>query len=98
MSQSIATGRISSLLEQCGLFTAEQITALLARAAELPGRPLCEVAANLGLAKESVLLEALARVLKVPFVRLTDTALSKELIACIPAKAVFQYRVVPWRQ
>ncbi|MBP7274650.1 MAG: type II/IV secretion system protein [Kiritimatiellae bacterium] len=97
MSQSIATGRISSLLGQCGLFTAEQITALLARSAELPGRPLCEVAANLGLAKDSVLLEALARVLKVPFVRLTDTLLSKELISSIPAKAVFQYRVVPWR-
>ena len=92
-----AHGRIPALLKQCGLFNPEQITALLDRAAELPGRPLCEVAASIGLAKESAFLEALAGAMRLPFVRLADVVLTQELIETIPAKVIFQFRVVPWR-
>jgi type II secretion system protein E len=88
---------METLLAQCGLFTPGQIADLLARQTAAPGRPLAELVEEAGHARESAFLEALARVLGVPFIRINESAIEKDALAALPAKAAFQYQVMPWR-
>ena len=96
VSRSPAQGRLRTLLVRCGLFTPEQIEAILARARET-NTTIVQAALDLGAAKEPALLEALARVLEVPYVRAADVSIPKECLEALPAKAVMQFHVLPWR-
>ncbi len=61
------------------------------------GLALAEAAEALGLARETPLLEAMAGVLNLPFVRVGAAPIERNVLDRLPARAVFQYRVVPWR-
>ena len=94
---SSSNSQIGGLLATCGLFTPEQVSAILEQLATTSGRSLPEVVAELDYAREQEFLEALAGALKIPYVRLADAEIPKEALDALPAKAVFQFRVIPWK-
>ncbi|MBN1557267.1 MAG: Flp pilus assembly complex ATPase component TadA [Lentisphaerae bacterium] len=88
------TSYAGRLLERTGLFTPEQTAALLDEARRGEASLSALVVRN-GYADERTFLEALAGVLHVPFMRLADTAIEREVLDRLPTKAVFQYNVIP---
>ncbi len=92
---AMPTTRLAGLLAQTGLLDAAAVTAVLERYRG-GERPLGEVVQSLELAREADFLQALAGAMQLPFVRPGATVLAKEAIEALPAKVVFQYRVVPW--
>lgn len=85
---------IAELLEQTGLFSAEQ-TAVLATEAAESGMPIGQVVAANGAVREMDFLKALADVLGMPFFRLKETEIERDVLERLPPKAVFQYNVIP---
>ena len=85
---------VAGVLKRTGLFTDEQVEAVLEGAQET-GTSLARVVENRGYADEARFLEALAQVLRVPFVRLGSSAIEQEVLDQLPTKAVFQYNVIP---
>ncbi len=86
--------RCSSLLHQTGLFSEGQISSWLA-AQRMEGGSITERAVAQGGASEEAFLRALAEGMKVPFVRLNEAAPPPEVLELLPAKAVYQYQVLP---
>jgi type II secretory ATPase GspE/PulE/Tfp pilus assembly ATPase PilB-like protein len=87
---------VEGVLQKTGLFTVEQIGALV-DAVRDSGSPLAEVVAQKGFAREDQFLEALGRVMRIPFIRLGDSAIESAVLEKLPTKAVFQSNVVPVR-
>ncbi|MCC5846076.1 MAG: type II/IV secretion system protein [Verrucomicrobia bacterium] len=90
----LVASRCSSLLLQTGLFSEDQISSWLA-AQRMEGGSITERAVALGGTSEEVFLRALAEGMKVPFVRLNEVAPPPEVLEMLPAKAVYQYQVLP---
>ena len=90
MAEETST-KLAVLLERCGIFNREQIAALLARQGR-GERSITEDALEHGYAREMPLLEALAKAMEIPFVRLVDASIPREILELLPAKAIFQYR------
>ncbi len=88
--------RLDALLERAGLAEAAQRATALAQH-QSGGRPIGEIVQELGYAREQPFLESLAAAMDLPFVRLSAVTLPKETLDALPAKAVFQHHVVPWR-
>ncbi|MBN1268583.1 MAG: hypothetical protein JXB04_03270, partial [Kiritimatiellae bacterium] len=88
------TANLAGLLERAGLFTPPQIQEILARQQQ-SGKSITDVVVDLGYAKEEAFLQALAKAMSLPFVRLADTTIEKGVLEKLPTKAVFQYSVVP---
>ena len=89
------TAKLGPLLSSLGLFTPEQVEELLARQRK-DNASITEVVAGQGYAKEEVFLEALAKAMNVPFVRIGEMALDQTILEKLPTKAVFQYNVIPY--
>jgi len=85
---------IANLLEQTGLFNAEQVQVLAAEAAGAD-MPLGQVVAANGAVREGDFLQALGTVLQMPYRRLKDVEITQEVLQRLPPKAVFQYNVIP---
>jgi len=85
---------IATLLEQTGLFNAEQVRVLAAEAASAD-MPLGQVVAANGAVREGDFLKALGSVLQMPFRRLKDVEIAQDVLQRLPPKAVFQYNVIP---
>jgi type II secretion system protein E len=86
--------RLVTLLDQTGLFTPAQIDDILGRHQQ-SGKSITELVVDLGHAKEDVYLEALARAMGIPYVRLGSQAIEPAALEKVPTKAVFQYNVIP---
>ena len=91
-----ASTHLAALLRKCGLLDETQMAAVLAKQTA-GGRSLAETVADLGFAREPVFLEALAKAMEVPYLRLTESAIARDVLEALPAKAVFQYKVFPWK-
>jgi len=90
----VAYSGLESLLERTGLFTPDQLQAVLdARAQD--ARPLTDLVPALTPIKEEAFLPALAQMLGLPFVKIGETTLEPAALQKLPAKAVFQYGVIP---
>jgi type II secretion system protein E len=88
-------GRVAGLLRATGLFSASQAEELAIRQRE-EGGALTSVAVQLDYAKEDAFLEALAKAMGTEYRRLsTEEAIPAEVLGKIPAKAVYQYNVIP---
>lgn len=89
-----STTRLTELLRKTGLFTEEQLTALLEGSGDgkesIPRRIVDEKYAS-----EEAFLEAIGRVLGFPYVRLNDIVIEGGVLGRLPAKVVFQHNVVP---
>lgn len=88
------TAFVEGVLQKTGLFSLEQIGALV-DAVRDSGSPLADVVAQKGFAREDQFLEALGRVMRIPFIRLGDSAIESAVLEKLPTKAVFQANVVP---
>ncbi|MFH0878283.1 MAG: GspE/PulE family protein [Lentisphaerota bacterium] len=88
------TTKLRGLLESLGLFSPPQIDEIMVRHKQAGGS-ITDLIALQGYAKEDVFLETLAKAMGIPFVRVGEMNLSKELLEKIPTKAVFQYNVIP---
>ncbi len=90
----LVASRCSSLLHQTGLFSEDQILSWLS-AQRMEGGSITERAVAQGGTSEEVFLRALAEAMKVPFVRLAEVSPAPEVLEMLPAKAVYQYQVLP---
>jgi len=91
---AVSSSFVAGVLTKTGLFTDEQVDAVLEGAQEA-GTSLARVVEDRGYAGEAQFLEALAQVLRVPFVRLGSSTIEQEVLDQLPTKAVFQYNVIP---
>ena len=85
---------LSNVLQRTGLFSPEQVSALLAEARQ-SDVGITEIVASEGFAREEDYLQALAGALNIPFRRLSDESIDQEVLERLPTKAVFQYNVIP---
>lgn len=93
---AVRAGRIRALLEQCGLLEPSQLDEAFRRARE-SGTTVLQAALAAGFAREPALLEALARAMNVPYLRASEVPIPRESLDALPAKAVMQFRALPWR-
>ncbi|MDO9540915.1 MAG: ATPase, T2SS/T4P/T4SS family [Kiritimatiellia bacterium] len=93
-SKAPAKPRLAELLKRCGLLTDEQISAILARKSE-GGGSVTQMIVEGGHAGEADFLEAVGKLLDLPFLRLNEVTIVKEALAKLPAKVVFQYNIIP---
>ncbi len=84
------------MLERCGIFTPDQLEAVLRRAAE-GDKTVTEAAIEAGDTREPAFLEALAKALDLPYCKASEVAIPRESLDALPAKAVMQFKVIPWR-
>jgi type II secretion system protein E len=87
---------LRELLTQTGLLSDTQITDLLA-APRTPGESFVHMLVKSGAVAEEKLLEALARVLRLSFTRITDEEIDATVRERVPTKVVFQHNVMPMR-
>ena len=85
---------VAELLKKTGLFQEAQIEDLLNQVRK-SSEGITQVVVREGFAGEEDFLEALAKVLNVPFLRLGGIAVDQETLEKLPTKAVFQYNVMP---
>ncbi len=86
--------KLAALLERAELFTESQIAELLERQQQ-SGRSITDVVVDQGLAREDQFLEALAKAMDLPFVRLGEVTIEAPVLEKLSTKAIFQYHVIP---
>lgn len=86
--------RLTELLRKTELFAEDQIAALLAQRHE-ESLPLTEAVTRFGFAPEDLFLQALAKAMRVPFLRLDEETIDTGILEQLPTRAVFQYNVIP---
>ena len=92
-----SSSTVGEYLREVGLFSEEQVDAILERSSEMDGG-ITELVLQLGFAREEEYLEKLAAVVGVPFLRLAGEEIDTGLLPAVPTKAVFQYNVIPVRE
>ena len=88
------TAYLTGLLQRTELFTDAQIGDLLEIARQGDGG-IATIVAREGYAPEDEFLEALAGVMKLPYVPVGGESIPQDVLARLPTKAVFQYNVIP---
>lgn len=89
-----AISRCSEVLLRTGLFSKEEVDELL-MARKTAGGSLTGRIVESGKAGEDTYLGKLAEAMGIPFQRLADAAPPREVLERLPAKAVYQYQVLP---
>ena len=85
---------LSGLLERTGLFSAKQISDLT-NAVSGSDVGVCEIILRDGLVDEEALLESMAKVMRMSFVRLASMDIDKDVLVRLPPKVVFQNNAIP---
>ncbi|NKB23524.1 MAG: type II/IV secretion system protein [Kiritimatiellae bacterium] len=89
-----STTRLEKILSDSALFTPLQVKDLIAHHFE-NNTSIIDTVIEQGNAKEEEFLEGLAKAMGIPFTRLSDLSIESEILEKLPAKAVFQYNVIP---
>ncbi len=89
-----AIARCSDVLRRTGLFSDEEVVTLLA-AQRAEGGSLTHRVVEGGHTAEEEYLTKLAEAMEVPFQRLVEVHPPPEVLETLPAKAVYQYQVLP---
>jgi len=91
---SFSTTYVSEILKRTGLFAEDQIVAVLqiVRGGE---SNITDVITKQELAPEEDFLQAIGKVLNMPFMKLGTADIAPEVLEKLPTKAVFQYNVIP---
>jgi type II secretory ATPase GspE/PulE/Tfp pilus assembly ATPase PilB-like protein len=100
MSASGSNSFVAGVLQRTGLFSEQQLNTLLEviRASDLSATTITNLVVQREWVQESVFLDAMAKVLGLPFLRLDSEATSaipKEALDKLPAKVVFDDKVMP---
>ena len=85
------------ILRSTGLYSDEQLAAIAANRAANPGMRLAEAAVKFGGHREREFLAAVGKVLNLATVDLEHSEPSPEALTKLPASAVNQYKVLPFR-
>ena len=85
--------QLATLLQQTGLFSAEQVEKLLTDVAG--GADFTATVVEQTGVREDRFLEKLAEAMDLPFMRLKNVEIDKEILEKVPPKAVFQYNIMP---
>ncbi|MGA2138560.1 MAG: GspE/PulE family protein [Verrucomicrobiia bacterium] len=87
---------LRQLLQQTGLFSDTQISEALSNQATA-AQSLVTTMVKSGIVPEEKLLQGLAKVLHLPFTRITEKEIDSVARQQVPTKAVFQHNIVPMR-
>jgi type II secretion system protein E len=90
----MAVTYLENLLGKTGLFSPDQVSALL-EAARQGDESITQVVTQQGFAREDAFLTALGAAMHLPFVELAGSEISADVLSKLPTKAVFQYNVIP---
>lgn len=85
------------VLKTAGIFSSEQISRIISARAENPGMSLCEAAIKFGGHREIEVLEGVGSALGLEIIDLEHNQPTAEALTKIPASAVYQYNVLPYR-
>ena len=85
------------VLKTSGIFSDEQISRIVLSRSENPEMGLCEAAVKFGGHREIEVLNAFASVLGLETVDLERNQPTGEALSMVPASAVYQYNVLPYR-
>ncbi len=86
-----------AILRSTGLYSEEQLAHITSQRAMSPGMGLAEAAVKFGGAREADFLKAVGGVLGYETVNLEEKPPTPEALTRLPASAVYQYGVLPWR-
>ncbi len=86
-----------AVLRSAGVFSDEALEKIVSGRAENPGMPLVEAAVKFGGLKERVVLEALGKALGLEVVDLEKQNPNPDALQKLPASAVYQFNVLPFR-
>ena len=86
--------RLGEMLVEEKLITVQQLEDAL-KEQQKSGEMIGKILVNRGYLKEEVLLESLSRQLNVPFIRLSNIVIDREVIKKVPAKFVWHYKIIP---
>ena len=86
-----------AILRSTGLYSEEQLAHIASQRALSPGMGLAEAAVKFGGARETDFLKAAGCVLGYETVNLEEKPPTPEALTRLPASAVYQYGVLPWR-
>ena len=75
----VRANKLSGLLEATGLFSRDQIQALLAEQ-KSTGNSITDVAVSMGLVEEEPFLEALAQAMSVPYIKVSDLTIEEDVL------------------
>ena len=92
-SESLST----MILRSAGIYTDEALAKIAAQRAENPGMGLAEAAVKFGGVKEVEFLAAVGKVLGLESVNLERQNPNPEAVQKLPASAVYQFNVLPFR-
>ena len=87
----------STILKAAGIFSEEQLERIFGNRAQNPGMGLAEAAVKFGGSKEAEVLKAVGKVLDLDTVDLERQQPSPDALTRLPASAVYQYNVLPFR-
>lgn len=85
------------VLKTAGIFSSEQISRIISSRAENPGMSLCEAAIKFGGHREIEVLAGVGSALGLEIIDLEHNQPTAEALTKIPASAVYQYNVLPYR-
>lgn len=96
MAQKFQTSanRVVELLKRTGLFTEPQLNEFFASKLE-SGISVTQRIVDEGYALEDAFLEAIGKVLGLPYERLNEKDIENDILGRLPAKVVFQYNIIP---
>ena len=89
-----ASTRLEGILKKTGLFTDDQVSALL-DGLRSGSENITSLVVGKGYATEEVFLQLLASALEIQFVKLGETTIEPAVLESLPTKVVFQYNVIP---
>ena len=85
------------ILKSAGIYSDEQLARIASHRAENPDMSLSEAAVKFGGSKEIEFLKAVGKVLGLETVDLEQHQPSPDALTRLPATAVYQYNVLPFR-
>ena len=91
------TSLTNVVLRTAGIFSDDQISRIISGRAENPGMTLCEAAVKFGGHREIEVLTGIGSALGLEIIDLETNQPTADALTKIPASAVYQYNVLPYR-
>lgn len=91
------TSLTNIVLKTAGIFSDDQISRIISGRAENPGMTLCEAAVKFGGHREIEVLTGIGSALGLEIIDLETNQPTADALTKIPASAVYQYNVLPYR-
>ena len=91
------TSLTNIVLRTAGIFSDDQISRIISGRAENPGMTLCEAAVKFGGHREIEVLTGIGSALGLEIIDLETSQPTADALTKIPASAVYQYNVLPYR-